>query len=60
MLFYHCALLDSKLRNGKKHDQARSTPVATVLFSADPASTSDGSRAFKCKKDHDFVFDIDR
>ena len=23
-------------------------------------STSDGSRAFKCKKDHDFLFDIDR
>ena len=31
-----------------------------MRFSADLASTSDGSRAFKCKKDHDFVFDIDR
>ena len=31
-----------------------------MRFSADPASTSDGSRAFTCKKDHDFVFDIDR
>ena len=28
-LFYHCALLDSKLRNDKKHDQARSMRVNT-------------------------------
>ena len=31
-----------------------------MRFLADPPSTSDGSHAFKCKKDQDFLFYIDR